>query len=294
MSCKDIKIALIGGDARQLYIAKELAEICECAVFALPGDTGNAVKSTCAESALKKADAIILPMPASRDGVYVSCPLAPDLAPLLTDIAEFGRGAYLAGGMLSPTFCELCRARDIRVYDYYKSDALQIKNALPTAEGALEILIREMPETVYNSHLLIFGFGRVARAAAKAFTALGANVTVAARSRTDLALASCCGCAVADLHSPKLTEIIGGTKWNAVINTVPAPVITPELLSNMPKGIPLVELASGAGGTTAEAAEKAGIRLIPAPALPGKTAPVTAAKIITECITDYLKEVDLL
>ena len=51
--------------------------------------------------------------------------------------------------------------------DYYKNEELLIENAIPTAEGALAIAMEELPITIFGSKVLVTGYGRVAKTAAK-------------------------------------------------------------------------------------------------------------------------------
>ena len=69
-----------------------------------------------------------------------------------------------------------------------------------------------------------------------------------------------------------------------VFNTVPAPVLGEAELSALRRGTPVIELASAPGGADSEAAAHWGIRLINAPGLPGKEAPLTAARALRDTV----------
>ena len=72
---KNIKLAVLGGDARQRYLARDLAERgFETAVWGLGGEAkiGGAVKCRDPKSALASASAIILPLPATFDGITLN------------------------------------------------------------------------------------------------------------------------------------------------------------------------------------------------------------------------------
>ena len=71
-----IKAALLGGDMRQSAAARFLSESgIECAVWGLDptSDIGGAVRCDEWHSAVNGAAAVILPLPASFDGVRVNC-----------------------------------------------------------------------------------------------------------------------------------------------------------------------------------------------------------------------------
>ena len=55
-----------------------------------------------------------------------------------------------------------------------------IANAVPTAEGAVQLAMEELPITLHGARVLVVGFGRVGKLTAHRFRALGARVSVAA------------------------------------------------------------------------------------------------------------------
>ena len=65
--------------------------------------------------------------------------------------------------------------------DYFAREELTIRNAIPTAEGCLGILLRQRKRTLWGSGVLVTGFGPVGQALGPRLAALGADVTIAAR-----------------------------------------------------------------------------------------------------------------
>jgi dipicolinate synthase subunit A len=162
-------------------------------------------------------------------------------------------------------------------------------NAVPTAEGALEIIMRESSRSIYNLDVLVTGFGRIAKVLTKYLTALGANVTVAARKISDLSWARIAGCQAINIKdSDKVLHT-----FNAIINTIPAPVFTREHLLKLEKDCIIVDLASSsciAGNTEKNITTAEGIKVIWALGLPGKVAPITSGEIIAETIFNIISE----
>ena len=278
---------VLGGDRRQLSVASRLAAVADVRVFGLP----CALLPEGVESfddwraALKGAHAVLLPLPASPDGVRISCPLMPELtAPLLSDLLlEIANGTLLFGGRLTPAFKEQAQERGVPLVDYSEEDDFQVKNALPTAEGAVEILMRESERTVCGMPVAITGFGRVASALARLLVAMGADVTVGARKSAALHAAAAGGCRTVALQgADSLCELCRG-KY-AVFNTVPHWIFTREVLHTMPKGQLFIDLASSPGGIDAALARACDRRVIYALSLPGKYAPQTAGEIIAEAV----------
>ena len=73
------------------------------------------------------------------------------------------------------------------VIDVMKREELAILNTIATAEGTIEVAIRNTDKILQGSKVLILGFGRVAKILASKFSKLSAIVTCAARKISDLA-----------------------------------------------------------------------------------------------------------
>lgn len=172
--------------------------------------------------------------------------------------------------------------------DYFLRPELECLNAVPTAEGCLELLLRLRERTIWESGFLVLGYGRVGRAVARRLVLLGGRVTVAARSPEQRANARCAGCRAAPLTA--LPTLLPG--FDAVINTVPAPVLPRALLQQLPGGALIIDLASLPGGTDFAAAEELGLHAEHALALPGRCAPQTAGALIAQTVLAILEERD--
>ena len=210
-------------------------------------------------------------------------PIKPDFDLSLLDGAVRRGGRVFAGGSF-PALEEYCKAHGLTLYNYLAREELQVLNAVPTAEGALEIMIRELDITLWGAKVLITGFGRIGEVMARMLAALGSHVTVCARRPEQLAKAEGMGCGTVTF-SGKLDELL--PCFDAVVNTVPAVVLDEKRLLLLKKGCLIVDLASKAG-TAADVKTEA--RIIHALSLPGKTAPVTAGIIIGKTIENILRE----
>lgn len=288
-----LKIGVLGGDGRQLVMIRGLAEKYECAVWGFDKVYGtgdekylkDAVRCNDWESAVKGSAAVILPLPCTRDGISLYLPLSNGgNSVTLTEIADRMKpGSILTGGMLPAVIRRFAAERGIAASDYYNSEELQIRNALPTAEGAIAACITEIPVTIAGMKAAVFGYGRVGRTLAQRLLALGAEVYAAARSGRDRAWAECDGCIPVVLDEYRHDPL----PMDAWFNTVPHCILDREVLEKLPAGSVIFELASGGADVTA--AEECGIRVIPLPSLPGKTSPVTAGGIILTVVEDILK-----
>lgn len=296
------KIGLIGGDKRQLVTAECLSADFECAIWGFAAIYGtsdekylkNTVRCTDWESAVKCSDAVVLPLPVTRDTgstdtLTLNAPLAyPGENGIvhLTEICDkLHRGSFLLGGMIPSALKRYAAEAGIEVYDYYDSEELQIKNSVPTAEGAIASCIEELPITIAGMRAAVFGYGRVGRTLAQRLHALGADVFAVARSERDLAWAKCDGCIPILLDEFKTLPV----RCDAVFNSIPTRVLDRTLLAMLPKETVIFELSSGSAGTDLESAKEFGISVKSLPSLPGKTSPVTAGEIICNVIRDALK-----
>lgn len=161
---------------------------------------------------------------------------------------------------------------------YAHLEEYQIANARLTAEGAVALL---RPETgLSGAHVLLLGYGRIARLLARELQKAGALVTAAARSGEQRAWAEAEGIEALPLDA--LSDALD--RFDVIIGTIPAPVLTEPLLALVRKDALLLELASAPGGIDAAAAHERGLRYIRAPGLPAKYAPERAAVILRDAV----------
>jgi dipicolinate synthase subunit A len=252
--------AVVGSDARQAAAGRALVR----AGYAVGGD-----------ESIARADYILLPLPldAERAG----------LAGLLRAAKP---GALALGGKVSPLAQEAARAAGIELIDYFKREELTILNAIPTAEGCIELLLRRSPRTLCGTPVLVVGFGHVGRALAPRLNALGAPVTVAARSPAQRAEARSMGLSAAD--TAELQALAHG--FGTVVNTAPALLLTQAVLCALPPHSLIVDLASRPGGTDFAAAEALGHTAVHALSLPAACAPESAGEYVAHTVLAILAE----
>ena len=223
------------------------------------------------------ADYILLPMSQGR--------VSDEVARALQGA---GQGTLILAGRPGMPVRMAAREAGLPLIDYFLRPELECLNAVPTAEGCLELLLRLRERTIWESGFLVLGYGRVGRAVARRLVLLGGRVTVAARSPEQRANARCAGCRAAPLTA--LPTLLPG--FDAVINTIPAPVLPRALLQELPGGALIIDLASLPGGTDFAAAEELGLHAEHALALPGRCAPQTAGALIAQTVLAILEERD--
>ena len=235
---------------------------------------------------LALADCVIFPLPVTTAPDTLSTPLSQHthtLSPLLDRLSP---AQVICGGRVDAATQEQFLRRGLTAHDYFAREELAIANAVPTAEGALQIAMEELPITIHGARVLVIGYGRVGRLTAHRFAALGARVSVAARSYEQLAWARTFGYGTE--HLGQLAGWLCG--YDLVINTVPARILGQTELHDLKQDCLILDLASRPGGVDPDAAAQLGLRVICALSLPGKVAPVTAGMGIRDTIYNILHE----
>lgn len=280
--------ALAGGDVRQVYLGQLLLQHgIKTETIGLERETQLPVCSDMREL-FADSDVIILPLPVTREKSRLNAPLANKPYPLTAVLDAIPAGKPVYGGAVPKMVHDMAARRGIRVRDYLEREELALLNAIPTAEGAIQIAMEELPVTLHDLPVLVLGAGRIGSALAPRLRGLGASVTVAARKHSDLARLYSDG--YATVHSEQLTGQMH--EFPLIINTIPYPILTRTVLSDCQPEVCIIDLASGNGGIAADAQE---IRhVIHALSLPGRVAPKTAASAIYQTIRHMLKEEGLL
>lgn len=276
------KITVLGGDARTLTAAEEIRRAgYTVTVCGFGTESESFIRETVAD-----ADAVILPMPVTRDCQTVNAPLAGATIRLDAVLQAASEGALLLGGQFPCGFLSEAKAAGLVPVDYASCEALQIRGAVATAEAALAIVIGETPITINGMAVAVLGFGRIARLLARSLRTMGAAVTVFARKEEALAWAE------ADGHRAVAFSSLADelNRFDVLVNTVPELVLPAPLLPSVRRDALILDLASAPGGVDFEEARTLGLRAVHALGLPGKNAPLTAGKDLAKTILAVLKE----
>lgn len=301
MSKFKTKVAVLGGDRRQYSAAHRLDVLgFPVLIWGLPHtteDMGDIVWASDWRSAVVEADAVLLPLPVSFDGLRINLSLLEQSSPKaindlrITHLLEaMRRGQTLFCGRISPSCKAYAEEMGFSPIDYSENELFQLRNATPTAEGALELAMHELPITINGTHAAVIGYGRIAQVLAPLLRGMGAEVTVAARKQSDLCRAESFGCRTLRIcsYAGQSSLLQLDKRCRVIFNTVPYWLFDRTVLENISPEVLIIDLASAPGGVDPQAANECGIRVIRAPGLPGKCAPVTAGEIIAQTVADYL------
>ena len=270
-------IMIIGGDCRFAYMKNILENRGFNVKYIYPGEYKADDFNNC--------KLFILPVPVSRDNININTPMAGETFYFGDFIRLLPENSIVTGGMILPEWEEKLKAKNIKVFDYYKDETLTLKNAIPTAEGVIGLIINTLPVTVDGLKCAVTGYGRCAKELSKKLRCLGADVTVTARSDKNLKEADCDGmktCRLSDFHS-------NCSDTDVLINTVPARIIDESIISELKSDSVIIEIASAPFGTDFNCAERYNINVIKAGSLPGRTAPQTAGKIICDTVLQFYR-----
>ncbi len=216
---------------------------------------------------------------------------SPEVTHLLLDIPSLAPdGSLRGGGSIAQTLAML--PQDITiiggnlthpVLDGYKTmDLLQdpgylAENAAITADCALRVAGKELPVVFAGCPVLVIGWGRIGKCLGQLLKALGAQVTIAARRRTDRAALRSLGYAAVDTSC--LQDVL--PKFRLIFNTAPEMLLPKEALLFC-RDCVKIDLASSPG--------MEGSGVIWARGLPGKLAPESSGRLIAKTIMNIVWE----
>ena len=282
---KDNTFLILGGDNRSLYLGEYLEnqgfKVCYYAF-------NHTECYNSLEEAMNSSDVIVLPLPFTKDRLTLNTPLFDDKVVISDIVALLSNKKMVFGGQLPKSFCEELESRDCPYCDYFLLDELAIYNAVPTAEGVVQVLIAELPITIHGMKCGVLGYGRVGKVLANTLSSLGAKVTVFARKQS--AFAEIYASSMEYKHFDVLST--ENNDFDVVINTVPVKVLGDAQLSKLNSDCILVEVASAPFGIDFQSAKEKAFKVIKAGSLPGKVAPKTAGEIVKKTIYHILEEDD--
>ena len=171
-----------------------------------------------------------------------------------------------------------------RYYDYNKLEDFKYKNAMLTSEGAVALYKENSKKGLYNSNILITGYGKIGKALCKALKSFGAKVSVCARSDINKAEALGDGAKVTDFSH------LDCKGYDAVFNTIPAVCFTKKEIDTFDIDTKYIELASFPGGIDKHYVKSKNIDYINGSKLPSRYSEESAGIFIAQAIDKVIKE----
>ncbi len=285
-------IAVIGGDARYIELIRQLQIVPNTTIILVGFDKLEQgfiglKQMELSELEAEKLDVVILSITGTDKEGYVETVFSDQKIKLTADwFGRLKKSAIIFTGITSPYLTEKAEQTGITLIPLLDRDDVAIYNSIPTAEGAIMLVIEHTDHTIHSSRIIVTGFGRVGNTVANKFASLGAKVSVAAKSIRDLARITEMGLTAIPLD--KLADF--SSDCDVIINTIPALVIDQKVIQHLPSHAKIIDLASSPGGTDFAYAKQRGIEAFLAGSLPGIVAPKTAGKILADVIKQILLE----
>lgn len=280
---------IVGGDKRIVYLANILADdgyIVNTYGIENSELSDKVNRTSCLNEAIDLGEVVIGPLPCSLDGETVNCAYHNEKIFLKDIFKTMNKTQLFFGGYINDKIKQLATTYNVYLNDYFEREELAVLNCIPTAEGAIQIAMEELPFTIHGSNCLILGFGRIGKVLSKMLAGIGANVYIEARKHSDLAWIKSFG--YRGLYLDNLSDNL--EQYDIIFNTIPSIILDTYLLKKVKKECLIIDLASKPGGVDFEAAKELGLNVKWALSLPGKVAPYTAAKIIRETIFNIMNE----
>jgi len=267
-----LRIAVLGGDDRE----QEIARLAGCTgatvvAYGFPwpeSGVAGAILATTAKECLHDANFCLMPIPGiATDGSIFSSEKIIPREDLLSVMAS---DAHIILGNTDEGLTSAANKLGIGIHEYEHDQELMLLRAPAIVEAALKIIIENTAITIHDANICVVGQGNIGSVLTRSLLALGAHVTVAARSPVQRASAYTLG--ATGLVLEQLAEAAAG--FDVVLSTVPAPIVTKEVIDQLPPLALIMDLSAPPGGVDLEYAKSTGRKSIWARAL-GRRAPVT-------------------
>lgn len=287
---KKPSIGILGGDKRLIYTGKYLEK------------EGFAVKAfgfenyperlsffnDNLEEIAESSEILLLPVPPVKEGA-LNCVFGKRTVDFGSEILPLLKDKTVFTPMREKLLSLYPKLSSSRLFDYGEREDFAVRNAMPTAEGALYVAMGNTEKTICSSRCLVCGCGRIGKVLAPMLKRLWAQVWVSARRPEDIGWIEANGMNSLRTDGLEICQL----DFDIIFNTVPHMVFDRKLLSRLSKETLIIDLASVPGGVDFAAAEEFGIKTIHALSLPGKMSPDTAGKIIKDTVVNMLREAEL-
>jgi dipicolinate synthase subunit A len=271
-------IAVVGGDEREQEIARLAARTgATVRAYGIPWPSDgidSVMLATSAAEALQDADYALFPIPGLSSEGELFAPECPEpIVPDRTLLASMAPGATIVLGWADDGLRSAAESLGIGLSEYEHDTELMLLRGPAIVEGAIQAAIANTRVTLHDATVAVVGHGNIGRLLTRTLVQLGAHVHLFARNAVQRADAYTAGARPHPLE--ELLDLAPGL--DMIFSTVPSSVVSADVLSAVPAGALVMDLAAPPGGIDLTAAEKLGHRAIWARGL-GRRAPVTVGR----------------
>lgn len=284
---------MLGGDRREAVLAQRLAQAgYQVRHIGCPPETAQALgvpEAGSVAAAVAWADLILCPIPGPDASGRLYAPYREQAFYLhAADLDGAAPGAVFVTGSAYEELRAAAQARGLRNVNLSDDEELMVLHSAAVAEGALHGAIGRSDITLHRSRTVLMGFGRQSVTLARRLHALGARVTVVARSGAQRARALEMGMEAVPLGGPAEEAAIRNCQF--LFYTIPSPVLTRERLAWVPREALVLVLTAPPGGVDFAAAAELELNLHWLRGLSDNAYRITAANQ-WEAITRGLRQV---
>lgn len=278
--------AVLGGDMRQVFLAQELAKkqtACHFALCAPPKPNENLLPLSSLEAAAGCSGIIICPIPLCRDAGFLNQAGAKERIPLTHLLSLLYPGQQFFAGCIPNDFACAAREKNVAIFDFMQDAELSYAGAAATAEGAICEAMQKSPLNLRHSKCAVLGYGKCGRAIAGALSRMPCFVAAAALPEEEIAQASL----IAEYAVSLDTFFSQIGEYDFIFNTIPAKILTGEILSRAKPSVTILDIASAPGGVDFDAAARLMLNASSCPGLPGRYSPLSSALAILKSIKKF-------
>jgi dipicolinate synthase subunit A len=283
------KYTVIGGDLRNVKLAEAIsADGSQVNLFGFKNAGFESIlpENKDLQEAIDDSEIVIGPIPCSNDNETLNAPFHTEKIHMNEVFRTMKKNQLFLAGRISEKIMHLAAACNVYSIDMLEREEMAVLNAIPTAEGAIQIAMEELPITLNGCKAMILGFGRIGKVLSKMLAGIGADVYVEARKYSDMAWIKAFG--QKPVYINDIRQYTG--KMDVIFNTIPFRILDGDTLETIGKECLIIDLASKPGGVDFDRAKLLGIKVIWALSLPGKVAPVTAAGFIKQTVYNIIEE----
>jgi dipicolinate synthase subunit A len=200
---------------------------------------------------------------------------------LTEEILGHLRGKTILTGLVHESLSQACQHFEVELVTYMTDD-FAIDNNYITCEGIIEALVKLSEKAIYQSNILILGYGRLGQILTKVLAPFKVNLWVAARDDKDLTKIKIEGNQAIHLNQiePVLKEV------DFMITTIPKEVMSHALLERLVnQELLILDVSSHPYSFDHDYAKNLGLNVHLLPKIPGRIAPKTSGELLATYIS---------
>lgn len=234
----------------------------------------NIEKYNTLEEALNKNDIIVTGIPISKDKKHIVANYTN--LKIKLDFLQNLKNKILISGMIPDKYEKILKENKNYVIDLLKNEDYIIFNAKITVEGIIKYLIENTKTSLFNSKILVLGYGRIGKILCNVLKSFTENIYCVTYSKeeTEIARAN----TINVILEEDLEKFL--KNFEIIINTVPKIILDSKKLNMLYKEAFVLDVASKPGGIDQDFAQKSKINYMWKLGIPSEISPIECAKKI--------------